>query len=659
MRRSRLGRRASDDRGAVLILVALLLTALLVIVALVIDLGFVRQNRQVDKSAADFAAAAGIRSLDNGSGLVQPWKGICAARDYLLANNPSFAPLAHVDTAGNPISDPCTSPPATICTTADTWGTYIGLADGGKVRITIKNGYQLPDPAFPESGTAYAGDVGDNPCDNLAVIVEQREEPFFGGVAGASGYDTTIRSVARLVQDDEGVVTAALLILEREECGALMLEGNSGARIIVASSSGDPGVIHVDSLGRVCDGGKVIQVNGTPSNGPPVVAQRSSLPVGEELPGQISLVALTSASGAVPGNASSPVPTHVCVQLDADDCGTAAPFGEGALEPRNLVGRGVVDVRYRSHAIDLRDEADARFAWTTDQDALDAGFTPIDCGTTTSTFADQRIWLKGCPGGVFDGRGKTFAGSVDEVVIDGRIVVDGEGQTLRFDDIEKLYVKGVASATGPAIEFTGKNNNILINDGALTDADADGSVCDGRPTSARTKLVLNNGSIVAQGGSGKVLRMCGTTVFMMDRNGTCPIPTSDGWAPYENTCQGGIRVAGQNSLEWTAPNFTNGDPVPYFSEFEDLAFWSESHTPSFGEDAAMNIEGTGTVFLSGIFFSPNAEPFRVAGGGGYDIEDAQFITRKLTVAGNGTLVMKPQPNNAVRIPVLGGFTLVR
>ncbi|MET0729253.1 MAG: hypothetical protein ABWZ76_13240 [Acidimicrobiales bacterium] len=63
--------------------------------------------------------------------------------------------------------------------------------------------------------------------------------------------------------------------------------------------------------------------------------------------------------------------------------------------------------------------------------------------------------------------------------------------------------------------------------------------------------------------------------------------------------------------------------------------------------------------LAGIFFTPNADPFKVGGNGAYDITDAQFITRRLEVVGNGTLLMHPQPQNAVQVPVFGDFSLVR
>src|SRR3546814_4557081 len=138
-------RRVAGERGATLILFALLLIALFTIVALVVDLGLVRQNRQADKSAADFAVAAGIRNVDNSAGAVQSWKGICAPRDYLLANSDELAGMTEVyadglgggvvDELGNPVPAPCASPPTTTCVDSPspnaTWG-RIGSASCGE-----------------------------------------------------------------------------------------------------------------------------------------------------------------------------------------------------------------------------------------------------------------------------------------------------------------------------------------------------------------------------------------------------------------------------------------------------------------------------------------------------------------------------------------------
>ena len=652
-----------SERGATLIIVAVSLVALMVIAAMALDLSLVRQNRQDDKSASDFAVAAGIRGLDNGSGGVQPWKGVCAARDYLVANQGELGSITETfaDGAGTPVAgSPCTAPPATTCIDGNpaTWARLSASADGGRIRVTIQNGYPLPDPAFAEDAAAYAGDVGDGPCSNLSVIFEEGEQSRFGGVAGVSGYESVIRSVARLTKGTTGEVTAALLILERNDCLVLEIGGTSGAEVVVEGNGDDPGVIHADSLGNGADcdegsvqNGNIFQVNSNPPD-PRITAGRS--PSGSQA-GQISTAALSGAAGAVPGVASSPSPDEVCGQEAATDCGTVAPITGGSLAGRPVQGRGRVDVRYRLPIIALRSSATTRFAWSA-ASPPPAGWTIVPCNDAASTYTAPRIWID-CDGGVFTGNGKTFAASVDEVVVNGSVTVNGNGNTLHLVDVETFFVEGAAGGDG--LSLFGSNNRILINDGGVSDADADGFVCDERATlapAARTKLVVGSGRVVGEGGNGKVLRMCNTTVYLMDDSGSpgCPVPTSDGAAPYDNACAGSIRVAGNNKLEWTAPNvnMVSAPTAAQLDELEDLAFWTETQLGS-------SIEGNGGVLLSGIFFTPNADPFRVGGQGDYDIEDAQFITRKLQVAGNGTLTMRPQPHNSIQIPVLGGFTLVR
>lgn len=674
-------RRRPDDRGAVLVLVAAALVALLVVAALVLDLSLVRQNRQADKSATDFATAAGIRALDDGSGRPYPWRGICAARDYLVANNDVFAGMtgSFLDGSLSTVfaTEPCTQPTLHPFTTAcqggnpATWGVFQGVADGGRVRVTIRSGYLLPDPAFPEDAAAYTGDTTSNGCDQLAVIIEQDEDATFGGAAGATGYTTRIRSVARLVQGNGGNLAAALLLLERNDCRVLTIGGTSGAKVRVEGNGPDPGVIHADSLGNGTDcnpsdvqNGKIFQVDGNPPDPLIIAAVASS----GGAPAQITSVALSGTPGVGMNVASSPSPVEVCAETVATDCDATSPVTGAGVAGRELVGRGGVDARYRLPIVQLRDRAATRFAWTT-LPPPDPLLAPADqwvelaCGETDPTrFTARRIWIN-CGGGVFNGNGKTFPASVDEVVVNGTIEVNGNANTLTFVDVETLYVKG---AVGQAsISLTGTGNRILVNPGTSTDVGGDGFVCDDRTAAApmaRTELVVGSGRIVGEGGSGKVLRMCSTTVFMMDDSGTpgCSVPGVDGVAPYDNACGGTIRVAGNNALDWSAPNANTvtAPTAAQLAQFEDLAFWSETQGPP-ASGPYFSIEGNGGVRLAGIVFAPNADPFRVGGNGAYDIEDAQFIVRRLEVAGNGTLLMKPLPQNAVPIPRLSGFALVR
>ena len=62
--------------------------------------------------------------------------------------------------------------------------------------------------------------------------------------------------------------------------------------------------------------------------------------------------------------------------------------------------------------------------------------------------------------------------------------------------------------------------------------------------------------------------------------------------------------------------------------------------------------------LSGIFFTPNANPFSIAGGSPVDQQRAQFISHRLAISGGGSLNLAPDPDEFVQIPPVAG-SLIR
>jgi hypothetical protein len=109
-------------------------------------------------------------------------------------------------------------------------------------------------------------------------------------------------------------------------------------------------------------------------------------------------------------------------------------------------------------------------------------------------------------------------------------------------------------------------------------------------------------------------------------------------------------------MDWTAPNHVGAGAVlnPDWYNLEDLALWTEaSHVSSIGGGASMNI--------TGVFFLPNANPFIISGHGNQTIAaNAQFVARKLSVQGQGTLYMRPDPNDSFTLPLFSAtFNLVR
>jgi hypothetical protein len=57
--------------------------------------------------------------------------------------------------------------------------------------------------------------------------------------------------------------------------------------------------------------------------------------------------------------------------------------------------------------------------------------------------------------------------------------------------------------------------------------------------------------------------------------------------------------------------------------------------------------------------APNATPFSVGGGGVQDLTDAQYVADSFSLGGNATLTMRVDANNAVPIPAVSNFQLVR
>lgn len=675
--------RGGDD-GVVLIIVAIVAALLMLMVGMTLEFGAARDDRQTNKSAADHATTAGLRGLDSGAGTIQPWQGVCAAKAFLEVNNDKFAGMVEQFEHGDGASllgggvdgcDPSTNTRyLDICvpSTPSSWAVYRGTTTDGRVEVEIRSGYVLPDPSFPDEDSDLLGDsdTGDpvkGGCDHLAVIVRDRNPQTLSAARRSGELSTTVRSVGRVAIGTSVDATVALLMLERHDCGVIVVQGSSGAQIKVAGFGDNPGLIHSDSdgSGSGCNSGdaqngNIFQVNGNPpfsgSNAPRIIAGPAETPVGAEAAGFIGSYALEI--GAPSGLIASPVPTEVCAAETATGCGEA-PTGKGP-EPKSLVTRAPLDGRYRTTVIALRGEAEQRLAWDAAAAAANGFTVRTDCGGG-ATFTAARVFVD-CGGGVFRGNGSTFTSTVDEIVINGSVAVDGNGNTLTIHSPDKLYVKG--SSTANAVELKGSNNRILLNQGGSVDGDADGFVCDDRavddPT-ALTKLVIGDGPLVGEGGSGKVLRMCQTFVFMADdadAANQCEVPSVDGVAPWDNTCRGRVRVAGNNALDWSAPNVNpTTDPTPgEIANFEDLAFWSET---SGSGTSITSIEGGGGVRLVGIFFVPNAKPARVGGNGAYDIQQAQFLTRRLEVAGNGTLLMRPNPVNALPVPFFRSFTLVR
>jgi hypothetical protein len=653
MRRLGWARRPTGDRGVVAIVVAVSMTALLVAAAMVLDLGVARTEKLSNKGYADSAAAAGIRATDIGDGLSRPYPGVCAALSYLKANNPEMSGLAPY----GPCSDPLLLNRVCVPGSNAAWYTStVSPQTGRQLTVNIDSGYTTPDAAFPEDSGSYSGDQVSSlgGCDQLAVIVTEAEAPGFGSIASTSDLVTRVRTVARMTASSGGDASAALLILERTDCTAISV--NSNNTFIQVKGFGDkPGVVHSDSnaSGPNCVATTVPAILGKFA-GPPGISARQSETGNPRLPGLITTVAGTGLGGAVPANATDGA-SKVCAELATPVTSTAAPATScGPAGGRSLVGRGPVDRRY------LVGVRAAMATAATEYNKSPTGPTPGSltgytvlggtgqqaCQNVANTnYTQAGAIFVNCPGGV-NYNNFTFTNATT-VVFNGDVKV-GSGNTLSMPNVTRLYIKGSTTTNG-GFQSSGTFN---FNTGSSAD-------CSTRAAAASAQIVVGTGSFT--GGAQAAFHLCQTTVLMansLQSGCSVPVPPTIGFgsAPYDNACNGYVDVNAGGAMDWSAPNRKPTTPAVQadWDNLEDLALWTEaSHVSSIGGGASMT--------LTGVFFLPNANPFTISGHGNQTIAaNAQFVARKLSVQGQGTLYMRPDPNDSFTLPLVSTvFNLVR
>jgi hypothetical protein len=621
-------------------MVAVSFMALLMAGALVFDFGLARVDRTSNKLASDAAVTAGVKTLA-AENIRKPWPTACAALAYLKVNGPEFAGVSGGWSTGNGeavLGDPCASGSplqnlACVPNAISSWASYTGSAGDGRITVDIDTGYELPDAAFPEDNAAgLSDDNGDDDaggCDQLAVVISETEQPGLGGLATDDDIVTRVRSVGRITEPNITLDVPALLLLERHNCLAIDVNGN-GPYVKVLGNGAAPGSIHSDSLG---DGTSCSNVNKIVNGNTPIPGVLAHKAETGGRPGVITVAALSGAPGAVPANASDPSP----VTVNAEGQPGGAPTG------RALVGRGYADQRFLAYV--RATISDATLKWA----AKPAGFTefpatPKDsCNNITGNLPGQYLYFQ-CANAKFN---NATLPAATQIVTSGVLSV-GTGNSLSMPVMQRLYVRG-----GTGIGFDVKGT-LELNDGGKSTTSCDAYRL--AAPAARAKLVVGQGSFTA--GATASVRMCGTSLVMADNtDASCPLPatvTFPGLEPYTNSCQGTVSLGGNGTIDWSAPNATSSPPTETDkAELEDLALWTETSSVS-------SIGGGGSMSVSGVFFAPNAEPFKIAGKSSQtNGANAQFVARRLEVNGNGQLTMRPNPNDAVGIPQPVEFGLVR
>lgn len=650
-------RRLDDERGIVLILVALAMIAVLSVAAMAIDLGAKRSNRRSDQTVADLASlAAGYFLSGNGSEPVtySPFLACQGAVNSARTNVPEFEPTQNPATA-------CAVLPldaSTLCTSST--GPVDVVFSDARHTLTIRYpipGSELADARFTggtgsEDGTAR--------CERMQVSFAETNATTLARVVGVNEQVTQASAVIRSRSNTSVLNVPTLVLFERSNCGALYT-GGQGTFVVEASSNTNPAWIQTDSEGKgTCtdnenENGRVVYAAGTGNS-------RIELqPTPDGTDGMIGMYSLVP---TVNGRGASTV-----TSLAASNGVSIQPVAS------EVVSRAVVDQAFNSTTRNAITQLHAR-AWSRVTAAPTGAHTLVSGGQCngpgsivgTVVYVDCAEFVAG---------GASAFPTATDVYFTGKVTV-ANNKVLSLPLAERVYVRGCRLTGTPPSGSTNCGSNPTSNANAyamsvsgtlLVNTSAFGpcpvfSPVTGQILTHRIVEIATLGGPVVVGGAAN-LAMCQTSLYIGSSGPTytpsqrtsggpnctiekpCPIDAGTSWLD-----EGYMNVSGgQGVMYWSAPN-RMAQPANEANPLEALALWAEGARPSF-------LKGTGNSRSSGVFFLPNSA-VSFQGQGAQDVPlNAQYFARSLTISGQGTLRMRPNPADAILIVRPGGYALIR
>jgi Flp pilus assembly protein TadG len=588
-------RRSQDERGLVLVLFAALMVALLGMSAIVVDLSQQRSSRRSAQSIADIAALGGGKSLSAGD----PGAACVDAITYLNANVKDLSPKINAagfcTQAGNNVT-------LTNCSVAG--GSAQAKPTTTVGRYTVGLMYPVLDSDMTDARYTGKGKRDGTPCQRMGVRVGIKDNTYFGRVLGASTLEVSRLAVVKM-SNSRGSRIPALWLLDPYGCTALAISGGSQLTLGDTSVSPPiPGVATIDSDGTKCSQNQTaLSATGTGTF-------LKAIPTTGVNPGVISIYGLPIDAETCVGSACDPADVNA---------GRVAPQPVPAVERAT---RAPIDWRYNCkrgpnvftpaypayHGIPMADcPVDVNLPPFVDQftAAIGTSGQPLSFAQWSKTPG-----LKNCnvPAGLVEVTGNIWVdcnqlsiGSGTDLVFHGNVVFDGTvkmtGGSIRFNPPD---VEG---------ELTNLPSSCLMTINAF---------CLEQSSENAAWAYFRNGDFNITGGA---IRLDKTLLFQKG---------------------GAIKATGGSAPVWSPPSE---------GPFKSLSLWSEAHT-------AYTVAGGGGLDLKGVFFTPEADPFKITGGGGVNQQHAQFISYHLDISGSGELKLAPDLEEYVAIPPKAG-TLIR
>ncbi|HKN39507.1 MAG TPA: pilus assembly protein TadG-related protein [Acidimicrobiia bacterium] len=554
------------------------------------------QQRSSRRSAQ---AIADLAALGGGKSLSagDPGQACVDAITYLNMNVQDLSPKITASTF-------CTGQPgnnvtATSCTVTGGIAQAKPTTTVGRYAVTLM--YPVLDSDMADSHFTGTGKRDGTACQRMGVKVGITSPAYFGRIFGTSTLQTSRTAIVKMT-NSIGSRIPALWLLDPYGCTPLSISG--GAQLTLGDASASPpipGVATIDSDGTQCSQNQdTLMVGGSGS-------YINAVPLTGTNPGVISLYALPADATTCVGTACNPSDVNA---------GLVAPQPVPALQRAT---RSPIDWRYNCkrgpnvfspiyppyHGITLADcPPDVNLPPYIDQFTAIVGTSgqPVD-----SSFARWRA-TQNCnvPSGTFVVTGNAWVdcntlnlGNGSNVVFNGNVVFDGT----------------VAMTNGSSLTFNSGNASSALPSACQA---AVTTSCAASSSQNAAFAYFRNGDLTNNGGT-LTLRH----TFMYQKGGA--IKDTAGAAPT-----------------WSPPSE---------GPFAALSLWSE-------KSDVYTINGGGGLDLSGVFFTPEANAFKLTGGGGVNQQHAQFIAYHLELSGSGTLKLAPDNTQYIAIPPRAG-TLIR
>jgi Flp pilus assembly protein TadG len=616
-------RAGTGERGMTIVVIGVSLMMLMTVTAFVVDLSFLRNDRRADQKIADAAATAGALELSTSHG-----RDACTtALRYLEANTPDVTSFTGADCSGFvQFCDPST---VAVSTT--------GAAGPYRIQIVhpVPDSHPLMQRASAIGAPAAAVTAADGSrCDRVGVSIRYVRAPAFASVLGGGNQSTGVHAVAKAKSLVGGDRPINLLILERTDCSAVVVDGQP--LLIVGAITGRdgklmPGILAVDS-------------DGTGTNCPNLTDNGTLHAQGTS--------ALARADG----------PLYCPAELVAgtgQGCGVIELYAPGVPGPASpLYCEGGFYKPACTSTATIRPHPVRMAARRTRE--------PVDHHFNCNSGYGSKPWYGDHPIGACPGAGSTtdyvdellsFAGgsstptgfsvygdeATEPCTVDGQksiVVPEGNVRVI----CAPFQVKRPVTFTGGNVIFDGdvfvtSSGDLRIhacgqqgvNNCAAPDKltwtppvrDDKGNITVAGDDFDETTYSDDAAWVVLRDGAG-LHKDAGSQIRLFDTSVFIPRTADLG------TGQAMAMAGGNGALVWHAPRE---------GPFDVLAMWSDAPSQH-------DLGGQATLEMEGVYFAPVARlTFR--GTGGQDQVAAQLITERLTVSGGGTLKVVPDINRSL------------